>query len=414
MTLRIGIVGCGVAGMAAAIACARDGFRVTVMERFETPRPLGAGLLLQPTGLAALEALGLRAQIEAAGARIAALDGRTADGRPVLDLVYRRWAPDAFGLGIHRAALFDALFTALRASGADLRCGVEAARFEPGEAVTIVDTAKRRHGPFDIVIVADGAHSELRAQALPRARAPLFPYGALWIVRPDRHGRFDGALRQVYDGARRMTGVLPIGRGPGKTTPEVALFWSLRRDAYDAWRAGGIEAWRAEVTALWPAAGRLLIGVTDPEEATFAAYRDVRAAPWRRGPILLIGDAAHGTSPQLGQGANLALADGVALAACLRARPKDAEAALRLFRAVRKARTGWTQLMSRALTPVFQSDSRLIGWARDALLRDLARLPPIERLMLATLAGAAALPDLPPSLPRPPAALPLAETPASG
>lgn len=409
MTLRIGIVGCGVAGMAAAIACAREGFRVTVLERFETPRPLGAGLLLQPNGLAALETLGLRAGVEAMGARVAALDGRTVEGRPVLDLVYKRWAPDAYGLGIHRAALFDALFGALRASGAELRCGVEAASFEPGAAVTIVDTAKRRHGPYDVVVVADGSHSELRAQALPKARAPLFPYGALWIVRPDRHNRFDGALRQVYDGARRMTGVLPIGRAQGHTQPEVALFWSIRRDRYDAWRAAGIEAWRSEVSAMWPAAGRLLVGVTEPEEVTFAVYRDVRAAPWRAGPVLLIGDAAHGTSPQLGQGANLALADGVALAACLKARSADPAAALRLFRAVRKARTGWTQLMSRALTPVFQSDSTPIGWARDLLLRELSRLPPVERLMLATLVGAAALPGLPARLPRDAASIPLAE-----
>ncbi|NDC57582.1 MAG: FAD-dependent monooxygenase [Alphaproteobacteria bacterium] len=388
--LRIGIVGCGIAGMAAAIACAREGFRVTLIERFETPRPLGAGLLLQPSGLAALEALGLRAAVEARGARIATLDGRTREGRPVLELVYQRWAPDAFGLGVHRAALFDALHTALAASGADLRFGVEAVELDGDQEVTVHDAARRRHGPFDVLLIADGSHSNLRARALPGSKAPLFPWGALWTVRPDRSGRWEGALRQVYDGARRMAGVLPLGRAPGSPAPEAALFWSLRRDQYEAWRAAGLSAWRDEVASHWPAAARLLVGLEDPDAVAFATYRDVQAAPWSRGRALAIGDAAHGTSPQLGQGANLALADGVAIAAALSARPDAPGAALRLFRRMRRGTVGWTQLASRALTPAFQSDWRLMGWARDVALRDLARIPAIERLMLATLVGAVA------------------------
>lgn len=389
---RIGIVGCGVAGMASAIACARDGWDVTVLERFETPRPVGAGLLLQPTGLAALDALGLRADVERAGARIAALDGRTAAGKPVLELVYAHWDAAAYGLGVHRGTLFAALHGALQSSGAALRLGAEITDVRAGADVTLIDAAGRNHGPFDLILVADGAHSTLRDAVIAKPRAPIFPWGALWTVRPDRHDRWGGALRQVYDGAHTMMGVLPVGRGPTSATREVAVFWSLRRDRYAAWRAGGLDAWRAQVARHWPAAARLLVGVTDPDELTFAIYRDVSAAPWRSGPMLLIGDAAHGTSPQLGQGANLALVDGVTIAACLRAHPNDLDAALRLFRRTRRGLTGWTQLMSRALTPAFQSDGRVIAWARDALLRDLTRFPPIERLMLATLVGAAALP----------------------
>ena len=256
--------------------------------------------------------------------------------------------------------------------------------------LTVHDAGRRRHGPFDVLLVADGAHSSLRERALPGSKAPLFPWGALWTVRPDRPGRWEGALRQVYDGSRRMAGVLPLGRAPGATAPEAAFFWSLRRDRYDAWRAAGLSAWRDEVAAHWPAASRLLVGLEDPDAVAFATYRDVQAAPWIRGRALAIGDAAHGTSPQLGQGANLALADGVAIAAALSARPDAPGAALRLFRKLRRGTVGWTQLASRALTPAFQSDWRLMGWARDVALRDLAKIPAIERLMLATLVGAVA------------------------
>jgi 2-polyprenyl-6-methoxyphenol hydroxylase-like FAD-dependent oxidoreductase len=86
--LRIGIIGCGVAGQASAIALARAGHDVSVFERFETARPLGAGLLLQPSGLSALARLGLREQAESWGARVSELDGRIASGKRVLDLAY--------------------------------------------------------------------------------------------------------------------------------------------------------------------------------------------------------------------------------------------------------------------------------------------------------------------------------------
>lgn len=66
--MRAAVVGCGVAGMGAALALARRGHEVTVMERFDSPRPLGSGLLLQPSGLAALRVLGLEEAMLAAGA----------------------------------------------------------------------------------------------------------------------------------------------------------------------------------------------------------------------------------------------------------------------------------------------------------------------------------------------------------
>ena len=96
---RIGIVGCGIGGMGAAVALARDGHEVQVFERFAQPHPVGAGLLLQPSGLKALGALGLRDAVEAKGARVTALHGRTARGRTVLDLHYQHWRAGAYGLG---------------------------------------------------------------------------------------------------------------------------------------------------------------------------------------------------------------------------------------------------------------------------------------------------------------------------
>ena len=109
--LNVAVVGCGVAGMGAAIALARRGCDVTLFEAFERPQALGSGLLLQPSGLAALRTLGLAEIVIDHGAKINRLDGRDQRGRRILDMSYDHWRPGAFGVGISRSNLFDALST---------------------------------------------------------------------------------------------------------------------------------------------------------------------------------------------------------------------------------------------------------------------------------------------------------------
>ena len=388
--MKIAIVGCGIGGMAAAIALTRAGHDVSVFEKFDTPRPVGAGLLLQPSGLAALQTLGLRDIVEAKGARVEALRGKTRSGREVLDLRYARWGPGAYGVGIHRASLFDALHGAFNACGAALHTGIDIMRIDRPGAPVLVDQTWRAHGPFDLAIVADGSASALRAGILPEARARVYPWGAIWTTRADKEKRWGGVLAQTYDSASVMIGVLPIGVAPGAEGDHVAFFWSLREDDYEEWRAAGLNAWREDVARHWPQAASLLDGDLDFEALSFARYRDVQAWPWRREATLLIGDCAHGTSPQLGQGANLALADAVALAESLKGRA--APAALAHYAETRAAKVAWVQFMSAALTPVFQSRSRLIGWLRDWVMLPASRLWPFDRLMLATLTGAGVFP----------------------
>jgi 2-polyprenyl-6-methoxyphenol hydroxylase-like FAD-dependent oxidoreductase len=387
---RIGIVGCGIGGMGAAIALARDGHEVTLFERFAEPHPVGAGLLLQPSGLNALATLGLREAVEAKGARVASLHGRAARGQTVLDLRYERWRPGAYGLGIHRACLFDALHKALRGTSVRLHTNADIIRVETPTTPVLIAADGVRHGPFDLVVIADGAASRLRAHVTPKARAPLYPWGAIWTIRPDPENRWAGVLAQKYDSARLMIGVLPVGATPASRLAHVALFWSLREDEYEAWRSAGLDDWRANVARAWPEAARLLEGELDFDALNFARYRDIQAWPWGAGACLLIGDAAHATSPQLGQGANLALADAVTLAAQL----KDAPVAQALdgYRRARRGKIAWVQLMSAALTPVFQSRSRIIGALRDLFLPLATGIWPFDRLMLATLTGAGDLP----------------------
>lgn len=389
--MRIGVVGCGVAGMTAAIALARLGHDVQILERFAEPRPLGAGLLLQPTGLAALESLGLAEAVRAQGAAVDALDGRTPKGRAVVSLRYK----DAHGLGIHRAALFETLYAAVLAERVEIITDFESEEvLDVGGAPRVRAADGAVEGPYDLLLIADGAASSLRRRVLPKARAPVYPWGAFWTIRPDPDGRWDGALRQIYDGCRVMVGVLPVGRVPGAADPDgrhVAVFWSEKAAGLPSVRAEGAAALIARIERRWPEAATLFTDVEDMDDIYDAVYRDVRSFPWIAGRAVLIGDAAHGTSPQLGQGANLAVIDALTLAHLLgdAQRSVDIDETLKAYRAARRAHVGYYQFMSRALTPVFQSDSRILGALRDALMGVMSAAPGTGHLMNATLTGRA-------------------------
>lgn len=112
MGLPIAIVGAGTAGLASAIFLARQGYSVRVLERVEQLQPVGAGILLQPSGLAVLQRLSLLAECTALGAPVSRLYGTSCQGRVILDTHYHDWQPGSFGLGIHRGVLMTALLNA--------------------------------------------------------------------------------------------------------------------------------------------------------------------------------------------------------------------------------------------------------------------------------------------------------------
>jgi 2-polyprenyl-6-methoxyphenol hydroxylase-like FAD-dependent oxidoreductase len=389
--LRIGIVGAGTGGLAAAAFLARNGHHVQLLERFDEARPVGAGLLLQPTGLACLAQLGLDGRARTLGATIHDLEGRTVGGRRVLAMDYRRLRPHLFGLGIHRASLFTLLHDEVVRLGIPIATGVEAVRVEhhANRRSVIVDKQGRHHGPYDLVVDASGMRSPLRRLLGGRIRDRQFTYGAIWAALPitDRWQRRT-TLMQRYDGAPVMIGVLPIGRLPDDPTERCAFFWSVRVDQREAWMAAGLDAWKARVAALWPDVAPILDGVRAPTDLSFVSYADVVIErPYCPDlGLAVIGDGAHGTSPQLGQGANLALADALTLAAALR-RDETIEDALGNFHAARRRHVAFYQLASRWLTPFFQSDSRVLGFVRDATFGLASRVPFAEGQMLRTLAG---------------------------
>jgi salicylate hydroxylase len=367
------IAGGGVAGLACASLLARAGWRVTVFDKMARPQPLGSGLILQPVGLHVLDEIGAGAAIRALGAPIARLYGKSAPSqRVVLDVRYDALGRDApTGVAVHRGALFQVLYDAALEAGAEI---------EPGREICAADI-ERFNAQFDLVIDALGMRSPL---SKPPQRN--LPFGALWTsldwVEP-----FDtAALEQRYEAARKMVGVLPIGRLPDAANKQAAFFWSLKHTDYAAWRDAPLEAWKDQVRALWPQTARLLAQISAHEQMVFAAYahRTMRAPV--SGRVAHVGDSWHCTSPQLGQGANMALLDALALRVALE-RQSDLDAALAEYVRLRLWHIRLYQAASWMFTPAYQSDSSLLAFVRDYLMAPISRAWPAPAVLAGLVAG---------------------------
>ena len=393
--LNIAVLGYGTAGQAAAILLRQQGHHVSVVERSPALKPLGAGLLLQPTGLEVLSEMGLLQTALALGRKVDALYGVNQRGSRVMDMRYCELQADYFGLGIQRGALFGLLKQA-DARADQVQLGVTITDIDRS-ANTLIDIDGKRIGPFDLIVLADGAHSQLRKcfpELITQDRA--YPWGAVWCLLDDRREPGDpgrSKLMQRYRAARQMCGVLPVGTlleqdvKPYKNNHDkVCFFWSLPVDKFPEWDFHGLGNWRSAVHELWPEVADMLLQIQHPNEMAKASYRDVVLKRYFADRVVLLGDCAHGMSPQLGQGANMALLDARSLANALSVQP-DLPSALAHYDADRRQHLVIYQRLSRWLTPLFQSNSTLAAWLRDLTMYPSSRLPFVHQQSLKVLAG---------------------------
>lgn len=386
---KIAIAGSGSTGLAAACFLHRSGHDITLYEKFVTPKPVGAGLLLQPTGLHCLEQLGLREKMESRGARINGLHGVNLNDKTVFDLRYEQLNPDYYGLGIHRGNLFGVLYDEVNRLGIPVITDHSISSCEQlRESIIPMDARGNALGTYDLLIDASGYRSQLRTAYAHIALDKSYPYGAIWGVVDVKNNAFPfDSLEQKYVAAKHMLGVLPVGNRPDTGVNRgAAFFWSIRIKDYDTWKAGGLDAWKQKVLTIWPETEPLLNQFTDPEQLTLAQYGDVVLKKWYQGKLAFAGDAGHSTSPQLGQGANLGLMDAMVLSSCIEREP-TIEDALEAYSAERKNHIRFYQMASRWMTPFFQSDMVIAPMLRYWLFDPMAKIPYVRKEMLRSLAG---------------------------
>ena len=330
-----------------------------------------------------MQTLGLLPAIVALGQPLDRLVGHDArSGRTVLDMRYAKRKGLGRGLGVHRAALFGVLHEAVLAEGIELVTGRTVTGCQDGQVLC----GATREGPFDLVADALGAASPLR-QALPQAGAsrPL-AFGAIWGTVPWVDTGFERtALMQRYERASVMIGVLPVGRQTPDGPELASFFWSLKWQEHDSLLARGYEAWRDRVFGLWPETAPHLTALGSFEGLSLARYQHhtVRVPAGDR--LVAVGDAAHSTSPQLGQGANMALLDARALTLALRM--ADVADALATYAWLRRRHVRLYQALSLMLTPAYQSDSRVLPVLRDLAVPIAAAVPPLPQMLATLVAG---------------------------
>jgi 2-polyprenyl-6-methoxyphenol hydroxylase-like FAD-dependent oxidoreductase len=387
--LDVGIIGCGTAGAASAIFLARQGHNVTVYERVERPSAVGAGVMFQPIGQTVLRRLGLLEEVLERSQPVDVLRCETLERKTLFRLRYDALEGGHQGYGLHRGALFEHLFAAVKKEAVSLKLGVEVVDLATrDDGLDFLAAGKEKIGRHELCVVADGARSQLRDDTTIRKRVRPYPWGALWWIADDDAGGTSRELYQVVDGTQRMVGALPSGLGPGSASEpkKLSVFYSMRHDRVEAWKQRGLAAFKNELLQFMPHLAQPLMSVHDIESFVFTRYHDVSMYPWNTPRVVYLGDAAHAMSPQLGQGANLALWDAMVLSDTLAAHEQLGDG-LDAYSRARRSHLGFYEYATRWLTPWFQSDLRPLGWIRDLCMPMVQYLPPLERAMVRAMTG---------------------------
>lgn len=363
--MKVLIVGAGIGGVTAAVALARAGHQVELHERAAALAEVGAGITLWSNALRALDALQLGESVRRRGqplqgGLIGTREGQVlstfrsseltlADGRPAELYCF------------HRAELHAALVEGLPGGLGMVHVGRECAGVEDAGHEAVARFADGSEVRADVVVGCDGIRSAVRA--------------ALWGDTPPRYAgyvawrgiatapRAEGAISGEIWGRGRRFGIVPID---GERTYWFAVENADRdaavRSPQDA-RAHLLEAFGG-----WAFGVESVLAATEPEAILRNEVLDREPIlPWGRGRVTLLGDAAHPTTPNLGQGAGMAIEDALALARHLDA--AEPVASLRRYEQVRHPRTRAVTLRSRRLGEMAQWEGALATRLRDIAVR---------------------------------------------
>jgi 2-polyprenyl-6-methoxyphenol hydroxylase-like FAD-dependent oxidoreductase len=349
---NIGIIGGGIGGVAAAVALHRAGIDATVYERASELREVGAGMMLWPNATRVLKELGL---LE----RVAALSGpnrhflvRSSAGTILMDIGLGHFEVPA--LCTRRSDLLDALISALPAER--VRLGHDFGYLERQKSSVGIHFSNGVSVEHDFLIGADGIRSRVRSQLLG-VHEPIYRGYTVWRGLARLTGAVPGGSNSETWGRGKRFGILNTGGD--------RFTWYATANT-DPDHVDSLEGRRRELL-------RMFAGWHEPVESLISATEEVLKngaydlAPlkrWGRGRVMLLGDAAHPCTPNLGLGGCMALEDALVLAKsfCKEATP---ELALRRYESLRRRRTRHVQQRSLLMGNIGQWENRLVAGGRQ-------------------------------------------------
>ena len=356
------VVGGGIGGLFAANALIAHGLQVSVYEQAPSLGEIGAGVFLTPNSVRQLQRVGLGPAVEKRGAKVGT-ESRyfRHDGTPIAPVQVTDSSGWNATFGMHRADLVEMLAAALPSEV--VHTGHRCSGFEQTGDVARVSFANGAIVEGDVVIAADGIHSELRQYVTPPSR-PVFhgsvAYRGVLAHQRIPHWPTDSWLMWLGKGKHFLT--FPVRAGE---LINYVGFVPADEEMKESWSApGDPDVLRREFAGWDPRIGSLLSQV----EATFrwALYDREPLPTWTRGRLTLLGDAAHPMLPHLGQGANQSIEDGMALATILAyANRATAPAALLAYENLRRERVAQVQRGARENGLRYDSANSDLG-VRDA------------------------------------------------
>ncbi|MEM6326900.1 MAG: FAD-dependent oxidoreductase [Bacteroidota bacterium] len=331
----VAIVGGGIAGLSAALALRQRGIESTVYERAPVLSAVGAGISLWPNATRVLRSLDALAPLLDTAGPIAALNVRAPSGRVLLRAPTDGF--DAPALCAYRPDLIDALRAPLPPEALVTGKTLVSVTTEADEARLMF--ADGTEVEADIVIGADGIRSSVRSYVAGETTEPIYRGHPIWRgIGPLPASFVPGEISETWGDGQRF-GLLDVGGG--------RAYWYATATLPEGQSGSDGAARKAEVAARfadWHAPIPEAIAAT-PTEAVLGGdtYDRPPRRGWSRGRAVLIGDAAHPTTPNLGQGGCMAIEDAPVLARCLAEAATHTEAFQRFERERRRRTTRITR-----------------------------------------------------------------------
>jgi 2-polyprenyl-6-methoxyphenol hydroxylase-like FAD-dependent oxidoreductase len=368
MSKKLIIAGGGIGGLAAALALNRAGFDVAVYERAPAFTEIGAGMSLWPNATRVLRSLGVLEQVLASGEPVTQFNLFRPSGKLISAIAMTGFQTPA--LCIHRADLHRAIRRQL--PEACLIPGQRVESFEQDSDGVIARFEGGHEVRADGLVAADGINSAVRAQ-IHGQREPIYRGYCIWRgIAPEIPGAVQGHISETWGSGRRF-GVMPIGQG--------RVCWYATRNSTRL-QSDAPEGRKAEVSALfknWHGPIPELIEATNPSDIIKNDARDRNPIKrWGDGRVTLLGDAAHPITPNVGQGACMAIEDAACLTKCLVA-SSDFKLGFRNYETLRGSRTARMARQARRIGAIGQWENPWVVRGRDLITRlVLSRSPDMQ------------------------------------